>query len=114
MLKETRKRQIEKKKRTAEHDAQYTSNELAKAAACYALGEKEVFVLKADKGCLPQVFDPWPWHTKHHRYPDSLPLMIPNCDKRSKYDRIKKLAMAGALIAAELDRIMKDAETPKK
>ena len=84
LIAEERKRQIEKEGWSHEHDAQHKNGELAQAAACYALNKLPV----------PKLKFPWPQHW----------------DKRKKHDRKKSLAIAGALIAAELDRLMREEE----
>jgi hypothetical protein len=64
---------------TADRDAQYTKGELAEAAACYAT-----------RSLLRNVR--WPWDDSWW--------------KPSPDNRIKELAKAGALIAAEIDRLL--------
>jgi len=106
LIAKERKRQINDEGWSAEHDLQHTSNELAMAAACYALDKEEVFVLKSQMGEPPEIFDPWPWFSKYYRYSDNAPGYIKTHDKRDTHDRIKKLTISGALIAAELDRLL--------
>jgi hypothetical protein len=76
-----RQRQIEVEGWTPEHDAQHVNNELCDAAICYLVDpdhrDTEPF--------------PWPWE--------------PSWWKPSPNDRIKELVKAGAMIAAEIDRI---------
>ena len=79
LIAQERARQIEKEGWSPEHDAQHKNGELAQAAACYALNKLPV----------PKLKFPWPEHW----------------DKRKKHDRKKSLIIAGALIAAELDRL---------
>ena len=93
-----RKRQMEKEGWTPEHDAQHSEGELAIAAACYAL-EGSLFArvdhvfgeAPKDRGSRSGRDDPWPWHR--------------DCDKRKKHPPIRRLEIAGALIAAEIDRL---------
>jgi hypothetical protein len=85
-----RQRQIDQEGWSAEHDAQHAKGDLAIAAACYALDgisplERLAF--------FPRVPVIWPWH------PD---LWKPT-------DRIMDLVKAGALIAAEIDRLEQEA-----
>lgn len=78
-----RQRQIEKEGWTVEHDRQHKNGELAQAASCYAM-----------KRCVTDPFQApiqWPW---------SLEYWKPTPD-----NRIKELTKAGALIAAEIDRL---------
>lgn len=75
-----RKRQVEAEGWTPEHDDEHATGELANAAVCYALGRRTVW---------------WPW---------SLDWWKPSPD-----NRIRELAKAGALIAAEIDRLQRAA-----
>lgn len=81
-IKEERKRQIEVKGYDEIHDIMHSENELAIAASCYCLpcGQREI-----------RVREQWPFEYEHWK---------PTPD-----DRIKELSKAGALIAAEIDRI---------
>ena len=81
-----RKRQVEKEGWTAEHDSRFIVGELGLAAACYAIPPE---FRNEDGGCG----DMWPW---------GLEWWNPTKD-----DRIRELAKAGALIAAEIDRLQK-------
>lgn len=81
-----RERQILREGYTFEHDDKHKKGEIAEAAACYALtGNKSPFV----KGLLRTL---WPWGRQWW--------------KPSK-DRIRDLAKAGALCAAEIDRLLR-------
>ena len=73
---------------TPSHDAQHANGELSVAAACYAVhnSNQDVCVV------IPPGIDAWPWDKKW--------------DKRRKHDRIRRLEIAGALIAAEIDRLL--------
>lgn len=92
-----RHRQIKEEGWTAEHDDQHRNGQLAKAACCYA-APKRIFELTVYQ-YGNAYFDPWPWEKK--------------LDKRVKVDpsdlsikeRIRNLEKAGALIAAEIDRL---------
>jgi len=98
-----RKRQIEKEGWDADHDSRHENNELSWAAICYAAPEEmiahgEIDVSNKRYGDTPSCyssvsvpFDPWPWDTLY--------------DKRKKHNRLKRLIIAGALIAAEIDLI---------
>lgn len=92
-----RKRQIEKEGWTADHDRQHVFGELALAAVCYAAPRK-IYVREEDSD--QTVYrDPWPktWSWGN--------------DKRGQHDRITALVKAGALIAAEIDRLQAEAVT---
>lgn len=80
---------------THEHDASHTRGELVAAASCYAVGEN-LPIYRGTLGGHPQ-FDNepriqmlWPWGKKWWK---------------PSRNRIKDLARAGALIAAEIDRV---------
>lgn len=90
-----RKRQVEVIGWDPEHDEEHNRGELAWAAVCYAAPEDIIRVFLSD-GTVERKrwVDPWPWEEKW--------------DKRSRHDRVKRLIIAGALIAAELDRIQAD------
>jgi hypothetical protein len=83
LIAEERQRQIEKEGWTAEHDAEHKEGELAIAAACYAYPNY-------DEDWAVQSQMQWPWE-KHWWKPSG--------------DRKRDLAKAGALIAAEIDRL---------
>lgn len=79
---------------TPEHDDEHTNGELARAAACYAWPPPRPLFVKKDA---------WPWD--HHDWKPEI-WSIPNATGREKRDaRIRVLAKAGALIAAEIDRL---------
>lgn len=85
LITEERKRQIEVEGWTLEHDSIGNNNEeLAQAAALYAL--PEVF-----RYYEYDVRNIWPWDFKWWK-------PTPN-------DRVRELVKAGALIAAEIDRL---------
>ena len=75
-----RQRHIDEEGYSAEHDSEYAHGELALAAACYALGDQtyNFSVL-------------WPWTDGDW--------------KPEPRNRIHELVKAGALIAAEIDRL---------
>lgn len=109
-----RLRQVAVEGWTPEHDDEHKRGELANAAACYAatkpigfidrrpatgleipyeFGETATTRLSSGgKNWIPigTCTDAWPWS--------------PEWDKRQKHDRVRRLAIAGALIAAEIDR----------
>jgi hypothetical protein len=91
-----RARQVTEENWTPEHDAHHASGELARAAACYAVppdcrrtGTRLVDGY-GDRGDRYAPYpEGWPWHP----------------DFWKPGDRIRELAKAGALIAAEIDRL---------
>lgn len=87
LIENERKRQIEKEGYDKEHDKEYDHGELAVAGACYALPEYE-------RECFDDFDELWPFERKYW--------------KPSPKDRIKELSKAGALIAAEIDRLLNE------
>jgi len=96
-----RRRQIEKEGYTPEFDQRWEDDELAVAAACYAMPE-ELYVERRGAGQVRFV-DPWPFRQgvdKRNRganYPNAIPIEGP--------ERLRMLVRAGAFIAAEIDRL---------
>jgi len=98
-------RQTEKLGWTREHDDQHEDGELAYAAACYAAPERiYIKTRKADEWF--RFFDPFPtsWKDARPARTDS-GLMIVGVNSKAK--RIRLLEKAGALIAAEIDRLLR-------
>jgi len=86
-----RQRQIESEGWTPEHDNTHHRDQLAWAAVCYAA---PAAIRREARHPNRTVFlDPWPWSTKW--------------DKRGRTDRVRDLEKAGALIAAEIDRLLR-------
>lgn len=71
----------------AKHDDKEIEGQLAKAAALYTADQTDLAKHTSGLG--------WPWSEKS--YPD----------KRGKIDRKRQLVIAGALIAAEIDRLQR-------
>lgn len=91
LIADERQRQIEVEGWTREHDAIHVNGELSEAAAAYALAD--LYRRTASKG----------YCNTPHCWPFSLDWWKP-----SPGDRIKELTKAGALIAAEIDRLQND------
>lgn len=87
LIAEERQRQIEKEGWTAEHDNLHYAGALACAGACYALDV--VGYHKTAEDC-------WEWERKWWK-------PTPN-------DPVRQLVKAGALIAAEIDRLQREQE----
>lgn len=85
-----RQRQVAEEGWTKEHDDQYILGDLALAAAVYALPATDRFALKSSQP------DHWPWSEEWY--------------KPTPHDRIRELTKAGALIAAEIDRLLRHQE----
>lgn len=79
-----------------DHDDEHTDGSLAMAAACYAAPTR-IFVRGLTRDGLR---DPWPWSEDD----DKRPVLPPTRD-----ERIRMLEKAGALCAAEIDRLLRQA-----
>lgn len=96
-----RARQMTKKGYTAKHDDNHGAA-LAWAAACYAAPEP---VFRQHRGAKEVSFcDPWPWEPHYDRRPHDGNVLIPSTDTPA---RIRRLEKAGALVAAEIDRLLR-------
>lgn len=87
LITEERQRQITVEGWTPEHDKEHSKGELAKAAGCYALAD-DARTYNED---ISKPFIYWPWDAEWWK---------PTPD-----NRVRELVKAGALIAAEIDRI---------
>lgn len=90
-----RRRQVEAEGWTQHHDSQHKRGELAMAASCYANHAAVQSVLPnpadvVDYGTKLNLPHMWPWEEEWWK---------------PSVDRIKNLVKAGALIAAEIDRL---------
>ena len=86
IIAEERQRQIEVKGWTSDNDDRYVDEQLAEAAATYALPN----LWRNSPDRIPIT---WPFHNRWW--------------KPTPENRIKELAKAGALIAAEIDRLQR-------
>ncbi len=82
-----RQRQFDEEGWTPEHDDEHTSGEMATAAACYLAHGQAI-----NQGGVihPEIMNLWPWESSWWKPSD---------------DPIRNLEKAGALIAAEIDRL---------
>lgn len=110
-----RTRQVRQEKWTPEHDDEHHKGELVAAAICYAADGAPTYgigcsLIPGDKvyamrSAGPKTYafvDPWPWEDRW--------------DKRGRNDpggKLRKLAKAGALLAAEMDRVIRADEKAK-
>ncbi len=99
---EERKSQIEEHGWRPEHDAEHDDGALAWAAVCYAAPE----IVYREKHGLRSIrfVDPWPWEAKWDRRKTTR-RDIPMSTGQRRRARIRELTKAGALIAAEIDRL---------
>jgi hypothetical protein len=101
-------RQIKKEGFTPGHDKEHIAGDLADAAVCYAATEN---VYKMRKGGGTVKFEdlwPWPDGDKRRKEGDGAPSYAPG----PPGERIRNLVKGGSLIAAELDRLLR--EHPKE
>lgn len=97
-----RQRQVEEEGWTTEHDDAHRGGELATAAACYAIA-RPLYVEDRRAGAV--IFrDPWPWEDHWDKRKDcaNWPNAIPPVASERRRSLLVK---AGALIAAEIDRL---------
>ena len=99
-----RARQVESKGYDVAHDAEHDGGQLALAAACYAACAAGTRIYaKEDFASSIHFDDPWPWPGEYcdARPYDGNVLMDP-----TEEQAIRLLEKAGALAAAEIDRIL--------
>lgn len=96
-----RQRQITDENWSHEHDDQHRDKSLALVAALYATPIPLQQVIVAPDGTV-STRDPWPWHFHDA---STLEPLDNSWDKRKVHDERRRLVIAGALIAAEIDRI---------
>lgn len=93
-----RQRQVNEEGWTPSHDDGHSDGALARAAACYAIGTKELRRPIA----VQQRGENWSAHGTN--YINAWPFEEDDW-KPTPHDRIRELQKAGALIAAEIDRL---------
>ena len=102
-----RRRQVLEECWDEAHDDAHTDESLAWAAVCYA-APREVYTVDGGGPCIT-FSDPWPesWDCKwDKRHPMRDPAQALT-EQIWRKQRIRELEKAGALIAAEIDRIMR-------
>ena len=104
LISEDRARQINEEGWLPEHDAEHSEGELAMAACCYAAPTRIYIKKDVANGYL--LTDPWPWTEEwDKRQREHGGNVLANPDNQVKELRVRNLVKAGALIAAEIDRI---------
>lgn len=109
LISEERQRQIEKEGFTPGHDDDsfHDEGQLARAAVCYA---SPVLIFEVDDGGKSIIFnDPWPqdWDLEwDKRRTEPYGHILAN-ENLSGVERVRNLVKAGALIAAEIDRLQR-------
>ena len=104
LIRAERQRQVESEGWTPEHDDSHDGGQLALAAICYASEGGIKAMLPRPCGCREVDCGHWNGEEVEWRYPWPFDSPI------KKSVRIKDLAKAGALIAAEIDRLQRKAE----
>lgn len=108
-----RQRQIEREGYSRQHDQGHDDHSLAMAAACYA-SPLPIYALVEHLGGY-DFSDPWPWHSADDKRPrggDGEGSLLPAMPRwlgdnaMTREQRVRMLEKAGALIAAELDRLL--------
>jgi hypothetical protein len=99
-----RRRQIEQEPHTPESDIGYTRDELAKAAACYALPISDQ--RRTDVVIFGGAPEGWPFPKSEWKPAPVVDAGGGEAAVRT-VDRIRELEKAGALIAAEIDRLLR-------
>jgi hypothetical protein len=108
---EERQRQIEEEGWTPEHDDKHESGAMALAAACFATPVK--LYQRNDTAVGLTFTDPWPWEMKWDKRlifgsnRDNPGNVRPHPQTYNDAERIELLTKAGALIAAEIDRLLR-------
>jgi hypothetical protein len=99
-----RKRQIEAEGWSPDHDDDHDAGELAWAAICYA-APAPVYMRNRSRSKAAFV-DPWPswWDSKWDKRPRDEDDVL---TEPTPEQRIRMLEKAGALIAAEIDRLLR-------
>jgi hypothetical protein len=100
LITKERTRQIQSEGWSADHDDSHTSQQLSKAAECYIMvAREEIKLPRAAKAIeLGRIYAPdatralWPWYDDWWK---------------PSQDPIRNLVKAGALIAAEIDRLQR-------
>lgn len=96
-IKAERARQMNKEGWTAEHDDEHKDSSLAKAAACYASPYFRTYYQFEMRAYKDGYADMWPWDKSWDKRVEE-----PTID-----ERIRELEKAGALVAAEIDRLLR-------
>ena len=104
-----RKRQVDKEGYDRHHDDEHVDGELAMAAVCYAAPERVYRMVNNER--FKTFIDPFPWDEEFDKrvYRGAL---VNNKDAEL-LKRIRMLEKAGALVAAEIDRLLRVMENDK-
>lgn len=112
-------RQITNEKWSPKHDDEHKNGELAMAASCYA-APATIYRQEEDLANRVEFVEPWPWEPhwdKRYGYgsrKNNPGNVLPNPASFTSKERKDLLVKAGALIAAELDRLIRLEKKKKK
>lgn len=100
-----RARQMAAEGYDGKHDDCHGGGELPRAAACYAMPER----LYVQRIFADQVnfCDPWPWDSRFDKRPVKSRGNVVDPEGATVVERLALLTKAGALIAAEIDRLLR-------
>ena len=107
-----RERQVKVEGWSANHDDQHRAGGLVMAAICYA-APKRIFVRRVGRNDAISFEDPWPWEGGDKRMKTKAIIdskrfgEIPDPKDYTAEERLDMLVKAGALIAAEIDRLLR-------
>lgn len=110
LIAKERQRQIKEEMFDADHDGGHTEQSLADAAVCFAASQR-VFFLDDHGGDDIEFIDPWPvhwdgrWDKRGEYGRRNKQGLLPDPKTYTKKQRKDLLVKAGALIAAEIDRL---------
>lgn len=110
LISDERERQLREEGYAHEHDDIHDGGELAAAACCYAAPERIYKLYKYDSNDPRFAFvDPWPWDVDNDKRVPAHHLSDARRDPKdmSTEWRIDLLVKAGALLAAEIDRLQR-------
>ena len=94
LIAQERKRQIEEEGWTAVHDEQHRDGDLALAGVCYVMDAVSDMRDRHEEKWLALISDAlWPWECMWWK---------------PTLDRVRQLVKAGALIAAEIDKLQRE------
>ena len=105
LIAQERLRQVSQEGWSAEHDDGHANGEMAMAAALYAT--PRLLLERREFANTVHFVDPWPWDDcwDKREYDDNASVL--DNDKLALPNRIRQLVKAGALPAAEIDRLQR-------
>lgn len=97
LIADERRRQVSEEGWTTAHDDKHTKRQIALAASSYLAAHSNPDEWAEERGELPMATDDWPWTKKWWK---------------PSRDPVRNLVKAGALIAAEIDRLQRRPRKP--